>query len=209
MTDTDVATCGQFERIGRRHSVPKLRAGRDDLHYEGTNCATASASLAVALIRGLSSGVMIDGVLVHPLRRIADRRGEIMHMLRNDDPHFERFGEIYFSAVDPGVVKGWHLHTRMTLNYAVPTGRIRLVLYDDRPGSATRGRVQELTVGGDEYVLVRVPPGVWNGFLGLGPGRAVVANCATEPHDPNEIVRTSPWTRDIPYEWGDISPQSG
>jgi len=152
---------------------------------------------------------VIDGVTVHPLRRIADARGEIMHMLRRDDPHFERFGEIYFSAVEPGIVKGWHLHTRMALNYAVPVGRIRLVLYDAREGSPTRGEVQEIELGGDRYLLVRVPPGVWNGFLGLGPGRSLVANCATEPHDPAEIRRTSPWTREIPYTWGEISPLSG
>ena len=55
-----------------------------------------------------------------------------MHMLRADDPHFERFGEIYFSTVFAGVVKGWHLHERMTINYAVPFGSIKLVLFDDR-----------------------------------------------------------------------------
>jgi len=42
-----------------------------------------------------------------------------MHMLRADDPGFTSFGEIYFSRVYPGVVKGWHIHDRMTLNYAV------------------------------------------------------------------------------------------
>jgi dTDP-4-dehydrorhamnose 3,5-epimerase len=152
---------------------------------------------------------VIDGVLVHPLRRIVDPRGEIMHMLRRDDPHFERFGEIYFSVVEPGVVKGWHLHKRMTLNYAVPVGRIRLVLFDPRKDSPTRGRVQEVELGGEQYSLARVPPGVWNGFIGLGPARAVVANCATEPHDPDEILRLPARSAEIPYDWGDISPVSG
>lgn len=130
-------------------------------------------------------------------------------MLRRDDPHFERFGEIYFSVVNPGVVKGWHLHRTMTLNYAVPVGEIRLVLYDARDGSATRGTVQEIHLGGDDYKLVRVPPGVWNAFLGLGERPALVANCATEPHDPAEIVRRPARAPEIPYEWGDISPDSG
>ncbi len=130
-------------------------------------------------------------------------------MLRADDPHFERFGEIYFSVVNPGVVKGWHLHRRLTLNYAVPVGTIKLVLYDDRAGSPTRGVVQELVLGGDRYDLVRVPPGVWNGFLGLGERPSVVANCATEPHDPSEIERIPPTSSWIPYSWGEISPHSG
>ena len=151
----------------------------------------------------------IQGVNVTPLRRIVDERGAILHMLRNDDPHFERFGEIYFSIVNPGVVKGWHLHRSMTLNYAVPVGRVRLVLFDARDGSPSRGTLQEIELGPDNYWLVTIPPGVWNGFIGLATTPSVVANCSTEPHHPEEIVRMSPRSSQIPYDWGDASPQSG
>lgn len=144
---------------------------------------------------------MIDGVRIQPLRQIPDERGKIMHMLRRDDPWFQQFGEIYFSMVYPGVVKGWHLHKRMTLNYAVVVGSIKLALYDDRAGSPTTGETQEIVMGAGNYVLVTVPPGVWNGFKGVGADSAIVANCATEPHDPDEIVRKDPMTRDIPYDW--------
>ncbi len=144
---------------------------------------------------------MIHGVLVHPLKQIPDERGKVMHMLRCDDPHFEQFGEIYFSVIYPGVVKGWHLHKRMTLNYAVVSGMIKLVLYDDRPESPTRGELQELFVGESNYVLVKIPPGVWNGFKGIGVTPAIVANCATIPHDPDEIVRMDPFDNPIPYDW--------
>jgi dTDP-4-dehydrorhamnose 3,5-epimerase len=151
----------------------------------------------------------IDGVRVVPLRVIRDGRGAIMHMLRSDAPHFERFGEIYFSWVNPGVVKGWHRHRVMTLNYAVPVGRVRLVLYDDREGSPTRGTVDELVLGADAYALVRIPHGVWNGILGLGSSPSLIANCATEPHDPDEIERRPPRAPEFPYNWGEISPESG
>jgi dTDP-4-dehydrorhamnose 3,5-epimerase len=144
---------------------------------------------------------MIQGVGVFPLRQIPDERGKIMHMLRCDDAHFEAFGEIYFSVVYQGVVKGWHLHKSMTLNYAVVSGMIKLVLYDDRDGSPTRGELQEIYVGEANYVLVRIPPGVWNGFKGIGTSPAIVANCATLPHDADEIVRMDPFDSCIPYDW--------
>jgi dTDP-4-dehydrorhamnose 3,5-epimerase len=147
------------------------------------------------------SATAIDGMLVRPLRQICDERGKVMHMLRADDGHFERFGEIYFSVVFPGVVKGWHLHREMTLNYAVPSGRIKLVCYDEREASRTRGAVVEVFVGEDCYQLVTVPPGVWNGFKGVGTSPAIVANCATVPHRPDEIVRKDPFTTEIPYRW--------
>lgn len=122
-------------------------------------------------------------------------------MLRSDDPHFVGFGEIYFSLVYPGAVKGWHRHRLMGLNYAVPRGMIKLVLYDDRPGSTTRGEVAELFIGEANYVLVCIPPGVWNGFKGVGIEPALVANCATLPHDPGEIERLDPASALIPYDW--------
>ena len=144
---------------------------------------------------------MIDGVVVTPLRQIVDERGKVMHMLKADAPHFQAFGEIYFSCVHPGAIKAWHLHHRMVINYAVPVGKIKLVLYDDREGSPTRGELMELFLGPDHYHLVTVPVGVWNGFKGIGTETALVANCATIPHDPAEIVRMDPFSPTIPYDW--------
>ena len=144
---------------------------------------------------------MIEGVLIKPLRQIPDERGKIMHMLRADDPHFEKFGEIYFSIVYPEVIKGWHLHTKMTLNYAVVSGMIKLVLYDAREESPTKGELQELYIGEDNYALVRIPSGIYNGFKGIGVEPAIVANCSDIPHDPEEIQRMDPFSKDIPYDW--------
>ncbi len=144
---------------------------------------------------------MIAGVEIIPLRQILDERGKIMHMLRCDQPHFEAFGEIYFSLVHPGAIKAWHLHKKMTLNYAVPFGKIKFVLYDDRPQSDTHGELMELFLGPDNYCLVKVPPMVWNGFKGVGTETAIVANCATLPHDPEEIQRMDPLSNTIPYKW--------
>ncbi|MCX6079905.1 MAG: dTDP-4-dehydrorhamnose 3,5-epimerase family protein [Chloroflexi bacterium] len=144
---------------------------------------------------------MIDGVLIHTLRQIPDERGKIMHMLREDDPHFVHFGEIYFSVVFPGVIKGWHLHKVMTLNYAVVSGTIKLVLYDDRPTSPTRKELMELYLGEANYALVKIPPGIWNGLKGVGATPAIVANCATMPHDPDEIMRMDPNNNFIEYDW--------
>ncbi len=144
---------------------------------------------------------MVEGVKINQLRQILDERGKVMHMLRNDDVCFDRFGEIYFSCIYPGTIKAWHLHKEMTLNYAVPFGNIKFVLYDDRPGSQTRGERQEIFLGPDNYCLVTVPPLVWNGFKGLGNAMTIVANCATLPHDPSEIERRDPFDPYFSYDW--------
>ena len=143
---------------------------------------------------------MIEGVKVIPLKRIPDERGTIFHMLRADDPHFIQFGEIYFSKIYPNAIKGWHKHEVMTLNYACIVGQIKLVIYDDRENSPTKGNLMELFIGEDNYCLVQIPPNLWNGHKGIK--ESIIANCATHPHDPTKSVRIDPIKNDlIPYDW--------
>lgn len=122
-------------------------------------------------------------------------------MLKRSDPHFTAFGEIYFSTAYPGVVKGWHLHKNMTLHYACISGRIKLVIYDEREGSPTKGELTELFIGPDNYCLVVIPPGVWNGFKCIGTETAVVADCIDIPYEEAQSVRVDPHGSHIPYDW--------
>lgn len=146
-------------------------------------------------------GNPITGIEIKQLKKIPDERGTIFHMLRADDEFFNQFGEIYFATVYPGVVKGWHIHMEMTLNYAVVLGMIKLVVYDDRKKSTTKGSLMEIYMGEENYLLVKIPPLIWNGTKGIGTEKAIIANCATLPHDPNEIKRKDPFSEDIPYNW--------
>ena len=144
---------------------------------------------------------MIDGVIINSLKQIPDERGKVMHMLREDSDGFIGFGEVYFSCVYPEAIKGWNIHKKMTLNYAVPQGNIKLVLYDERQGSPTKGEVQEIYLGPDNYYRVTVPPMIWNGLKGLGTETAIVVNFASIAHDPDEIDRRDPFDSSIPYDW--------
>lgn len=144
---------------------------------------------------------MIEGIRIKKLNKIPDERGTIMHMLRVDDEEFERFGEVYFSKSYPGVVKGWHKHKRMTLNYCVIEGMIKLVLYDDRKSSKTYKQLQEIVIGEDNYCLIQIPPGVVNGYKTIGVKPSILINCSTHPHDPKEMIRIDPLSKEIPYSW--------
>lgn len=143
---------------------------------------------------------MIDGVLLKPLKQILDERGKVMHMLRRDDPEFRAFGEIYFSVVLPGVIKGWHLHREMTLYYAVPMGLIKLVLYDDRSGSPSRGELMEIFTGPESYQLIRIPRRMER-LQGPGYRPLHRRELLGHPARPHEIERKDPFDPSIPYRW--------
>jgi dTDP-4-dehydrorhamnose 3,5-epimerase len=131
--------------------------------------------------------VQIEGVTLTPLREITDSRGAVLHMLRADAADYTRFGECYFSEVNPGATKAWKRHRRQTQNLAVPSGRIRVVIYDLRADSSTHGEASVVELGRpDAYARLRIPPGLWYGFACLGDRAALIANCADLPHEPNE-----------------------
>tara|TARA_Y100001958_G_C20827286_1_gene279601 strand:- start:119 stop:565 length:447 start_codon:yes stop_codon:yes gene_type:complete len=144
---------------------------------------------------------MINGVIVTKLKKIPDERGAIFHMLRNDDSHFKKFGEIYFSIAYPGIIKGWHEHTRQVQNYAVVDGMIKLVLYDNRKKSNTYKKIQEIYMGDLNYQLVTIPTGIINAYKCIGTTKSILANCSTLPHEPNEMINYNINSKKIPYDW--------
>ena len=146
---------------------------------------------------------MIAGVRVKSLRVIPDERGRLMEILRADDELFQKFGQVYMTTAFPGVVKGWHFHKKQTDNFAVVKGMIKLVPYDRRDASASRGQVDEFFLGEHNPQLVQVPPLVLHGFKCVSAEEAVVINCPTEPYnhkEPDEF-RVDPGSGEVPYDW--------
>jgi dTDP-4-dehydrorhamnose 3,5-epimerase len=146
---------------------------------------------------------MIDGVVVKQLKVIPDERGRLMEMLRSDDPFFEQFGQCYMTTAYPGVVKGWHYHKIQVDHFTCLRGMIKLVLYDAREDSPTRGEVNEFFMGDNHTVLVRIPNLVYHGFKCVSDIEAIVVNVPTEAYrydDPDEF-RAPAHDNDIPYDW--------
>ncbi len=144
---------------------------------------------------------MIDGVLISPLKIFKDKRGMVLHFLNKEAPSFKKFGEVYFSVVNPGIVKGWKFHKKIHQNFAVPVGKIKLVIFDPRENSTSRGEVQEIEMGLDDYKRVSIPPGVWYSFKGVSVVPAMITNVIDYPHEPEESMTRDLNTDEIPYRW--------
>ncbi|MBI3011316.1 MAG: dTDP-4-dehydrorhamnose 3,5-epimerase family protein [Candidatus Omnitrophica bacterium] len=146
---------------------------------------------------------LIKGIRTKPLRMIPDERGRLFEMLRRDEPIFLRFGQVYCTTITFGVVKGWHYHKKQIDNFVCVSGMIKLVAYDSRPGSATKGLINEFFIGTHNPMLVQVPAGVYHGFKGLTDPEAVVINIPTEPyhHQRPDEYRLDPHGSEIPYDW--------
>lgn len=146
----------------------------------------------------------IEGVKTKLLRVIPDERGWLMEILRNDEEVFQQFGQVYITTGYPGVVKGWHYHKKQTDNFTCVYGMMKVVLYDAREDSRTKGNIIELFVGEKNPLLVSVPPGVYHGFKAIGTETAYFLSVPTLPYnyqEPDEY-RLPPDTNEIPYDWG-------
>lgn len=144
---------------------------------------------------------MIDGVQIVPLKKFPDERGTIMHGVRKDNI-LNEFGEVYFKKLYKGVINGWHVHETLILNYICIHGMIKLVLYDLREDSPTKGELQEVFFGEDNYCMVHIPYGIANGTKGMTDPFGIMVNVASEPHNPNlKYLRIDPNSDEIPYNW--------
>ena len=145
---------------------------------------------------------MIVGVKINKRSVYSDERGRIIHMLKSTDSLLDSFGEIYCSTIFPAVVKGWHLHKSVTINYFVIRGNIKFVLYDGREGSSSQNQIQEIIMGESNNVIVSVPPNIWNGFKCISLKESYVVNIQNKPYDENEVLRMDPYGNDIiRYNW--------
>jgi dTDP-4-dehydrorhamnose 3,5-epimerase len=146
---------------------------------------------------------LIHGVKTKKLKPIPDERGRVMEILRSDDEIFEAFGQVYLTTAYPGVVKAWHYHKLQQDHFCCVSGMMKLVLYDDRDDSPTRGLLNEFFMGSHNPTLVVIPPGIYHGFKCIDTRESMVLNVPTRPYDhgsPDEY-RLPADTPEIPYDW--------
>ncbi len=145
---------------------------------------------------------MIDGVTVRALKLIPDERGRLMEILRADDPEFDKFGQVYMTTAYPGVVKAWHYHKLQDDNMTVIKGMAKIVLYDDRDGSPTRGTINEFFVGDHNHALVHIPKNIWHGFKCISEEECIVLNTVTESYNYEQADEfRRPPHGELPYDW--------
>ncbi len=164
---------------------------RDALPIAGVRCVASEEKRLIA------------GVRIRRLPVIPDERGVLTEILRADDPEYPEFGQVYMTTTYPGVVKGWHYHEHQTDMVCCVCGELKLVLYDDREGSSTRGLVNEVYLGDSNRLMVKIPKGVYHGWKCVGADSALVLNMPDRvyEYDSPDEHRVDPHDNDIPYDW--------
>ncbi len=141
----------------------------------------------------------IDGVILTPLKKIFNPMGDVLHAIKKSDDGFLGFEEAYFSTIKYRQIKPWKKHLKMTLNFIIPKGNIRIVIHDDRLYSNTKNNFLDFILGEENYQRVTIPPDLWVAFMGVDREN-ILLNIANLEHDPNEVIKKT-YLSDIPYSW--------
>lgn len=136
------------------------------------------------------------------LKQIKDDRGAVYHYLKSTDETYKGFGEAYYSKINPDVVKGWKMHNQIHQNFCVPFGVVKIVVFDNREDSKTKGEIDEIILDGDSsYCLLSMPPKLWYSFKCISEHPSLLANIIDQPHNAIESITLPLINNTIPYEW--------
>ena len=145
---------------------------------------------------------IIEGVVLTPLKQIKDERGAVFHVMKNNSETFYSFGEAYFSKINENIIKGWKYHKEMKQNFCVPYGKLKLVLFDNRINSASKGGINEIILSDDKnYIRVTIPENIWYSFKCLSDDYCLLLNIANIKHKKNESIQMELNNNIIPYTW--------
>jgi dTDP-4-dehydrorhamnose 3,5-epimerase len=137
--------------------------------------------------------INVNDILITPLKKVDLKDGAVMHAMKQSEDSFKGFGEAYFSQINPGAIKAWKLHLKMTMNIVVPIGEVNFVFIDS--SEETRSE----TLGENKYLRLTVPPGIWFGFKGMSKSPSLLLNVANIEHSPEEVQRKN--IDEFNYNW--------
>lgn len=135
----------------------------------------------------------MDGVILTPLKRISNAKGDIFHAMKKSDNGYNEFGEAYFSTIHKGDIKGWKKHKEMVLNLVVPSGAIEFICYNKE-----KNEFFNVILSQKNYQRLTVNAGLWMAFRGIEEN-SMLLNLASIEHAPNESENLD--LKDINYEW--------
>lgn len=135
----------------------------------------------------------MDRLILTPLKKIHNIKGDIFHAMKKSDTGFKGFGEAYLSHIYKNEIKGWKQHSKMTLNLVVIYGKIKFVIYDE-----VKKVFFSETLSYENYKRLTISPDFWFAFKGIKKEN-IVLNLASIEHDPDEQKNLE--LDKINYDW--------
>nr|ACV52994.1 putative CDP-L-6-deoxy-altrose synthase [Yersinia pseudotuberculosis] len=126
------------------------------------------------------------GVIITPLKKIFNPKGNLFHVMKATDPGYFDFGEAYITTINTGEIKGWKKHFEMVLNLIVICGEVEFFIYNESLIST-----YSIVLSRDNYNRLTIPAGYWVAFKGISDDENIVLNIASIEHASEEAINVS------------------
>jgi dTDP-4-dehydrorhamnose 3,5-epimerase len=158
---------------------------------------------------GNLSNEPIEGVIFRPTRPVAHDDGHVTEVARASWSELTTpLVQVHITTTLPGRIRAWGLHQLGTDRLFVVSGLVRIVVFDGRNGSPTKGRLNVFTVSEKNPGLLIVPPCLYHGWKNIGGDEAFIINMPDRMYNyaaPDAL--DLPWDSEaaqslVPYRWG-------
>lgn len=90
---------------------------------------------------------------------------------------------VYSYTLRPNRVKGWGMHLLHEDRYFVLSGEMKIVMFDGRENSPTRGQVSSIVLSSYQRRIFNIPQGIWHANWNIGSTDVIVVNFPTIPYE--------------------------
>ncbi len=119
----------------------------------------------------------IKGIIIKDLIKNEDNRGWLIELFRKDMIEEDIFPTMsYISMTYPGIVRGPHEHLEQTDYFCFVGSIFKLLIWDNREGSATYKNKMSLSIGENNPKMVIVPPRIVHAYKNTGDKPGLVIN---------------------------------
>ena len=120
----------------------------------------------------------IEGVILKPYAKYADKRGWLMELFRSDELDAATMPVMaYVSSTNPGIERGPHEHVDQTDFFGfIGPSTFKVYLWDIRKNSPTYGKRMVFSAGEMNPSSVIIPPGVVHAYRNIGTVQGWVFN---------------------------------
>jgi dTDP-4-dehydrorhamnose 3,5-epimerase len=90
---------------------------------------------------------------------------------------------LYQFSISPGRIRGWVVHYEQEDRIFVSLGKVKVVLYDDRPSSPTYKQINEIFLSEHNRALLTYPAHVYHAIQNIGDKEALLINLPNKPYN--------------------------
>lgn len=115
---------------------------------------------------------------------IKNYKGNIIKFINNKNILFKKFGEVYFSEINPNMTKGWNYHKKNTCLISVVIGKVKFFIFDP-----SKKKLLKIILSEKNNKIIQIPSKLWFSFKSFS-SKSILINIIDNVHSSKETLKS-------------------